>query len=303
MKKVRYLILLLLLSGLSKGYSQSFQFSVSVNYDQLVSQQNTDPQRMNQLQTYINDFLNTYKFTEDIFSKDERIKCKLNLNLTSSIAQGTYEANAQLIVTRPVYNSNYETVLLTFIDKNVKFNYLPSTQLYFNENSYTEELPYLLAFYAYTALTYDYDSFSRLGGNPYLQKAFNIVNLARNASPNKRGWENVDSKNRYALINSLMSQQFIPFREGLYEYYRLGLDVATEKPTVTRQKVLETLRTINTIARQNQANVVVNSFFDAKSDELYRIMLEGTQDEKKEAYSLLTSLDPAKTQLYQKLNN
>ncbi|PWJ57105.1 uncharacterized protein DUF4835 [Dyadobacter jejuensis] len=301
MKRLLFLFCCLIVRPMA--YSQALQFTVSVNYDQLISQQNTDPQSMSQLQTYISDFLNTYKFSEDNFTKDERIKCKLNINLTKSIAQGNYEANAQLVVTRPVYNSNYETVLLTFIDKNVSFTYLPSTQLYFNENSYTEELPYLLAFYAYTALIYDYDSFSKLGGNPYLQKAFNIVNQARNSSSNKKGWENVDSKNRYALISSLMSQQFIPFRESMYEYYRLGLDVASQKPTETRATVLKTLNTIDAIARQNQANVVINSFFDAKSDELYRIMLEATPTEKKEAYNLLSSLDPAKTQVYQKLNN
>ncbi len=302
--KVRpYLLIFLSLFTFQNVNAQPFQFVVNLNYDQLVSQQKTDPQSMNQLRTYINDFLNTYQFTEDQFSKDEKIKCKLNINLTKSTSLGSYEGNAQLVISRPVYNSNYETVLFTFVDKNIGFTYLPSTQLYFNENSYTEELPYLLAFYAYTALIFDYDSFSKLGGDPYVQKAFNIVNQARNLSPNKRGWDNVDSKNRYALINTLMNQQFIPFRESMYNYYMLGLDVATENPTETRNVVMQTLEKINSLVKLNPANVVINSFFDAKSDEIYRILMEATPAQKSKAYTLLSSMDPAKTQLYQKLNN
>ncbi len=283
--------------------AQEFQFTVNLNYEQLVAQQKTDPQSMSQLQTYMNDFLNNTRWTNDQFAKEEKIKCKLNVNLTRSLSQGNYEGNAQLVVSRPVYNSNYETVLFTYIDKNFTFTYLPSTQLYFNENSYTEELPYILAFYANVALIFDYDSFSRMGGAPYVQKAFNLVNQARNSSPNKRGWDSGgDSRNRYWLIENLMSQQFTPFREGMYKYYRQGLDVATQNPAETRAKVLEFLATIKEVNQLRPASVVVNAFFDAKSDELYRILIEAQPEQRAQAYNLLVSLDPTKTQLYQRLS-
>lgn len=286
-----------------RAYAQEFQFTVNLNYEQLVGQQKTDPQSMNQLQTYMNDFLNNTRWTNDQFTKEEKIKCKLNVNLMRSPAQGSFEANAQLVVSRPVYNSTYETVLFTYVDKNMTFNYLPSTQLYFNENSYTEELPYILAFYANIALIFDYDSFSKMGGSPYVQKAFNLVNLARNSSPNKRGWDsNGDSKNRYWLIENLQSQQFTPFREGMYKYYRQGLDIATQNPAETRAKVLEFLNTVKEVNQLRPASVVVNSFFDAKSDELYRILIEGLPEQRVQAYTLLVNLDPSKTQLYQKLS-
>lgn len=286
-----------------RTFAQEFQFTVNVNYEQLVAQQKTDPQSMSQLQTYMSDFLNNTRWTNDQFNKEEKIKCKLNVNLKRSLAQGSYEGNAQLIISRPVYNSIYETVLFTYIDKNFTFTYLPSTQLYFNENSYTEELPYLLAFYANIALIFDYDSFSKMGGSPYVQKAFNLVNQARNSSPNKKGWDsNGDSKNRYWLIENLMSQQFTPFREGIYKYYRQGLDVATQNPAETRSKVLEFLNTVKEVNQLRPASVVINSFFDVKSDELYKIMIEGLPEERAQAYALLVNLDPSKTQLYQRLS-
>jgi hypothetical protein len=304
MKKIGFLALFVTIFSCSgKLFAQEFQFTVNLNYEQLIAQQKTDPQSMSQLQTYMNDFLNNTRWTNDQFNKEEKIKCKLNVNLTRSLSQGNYEGNAQLVVSRPVFNSNYETVLFTYVDKNFTFTYLPSTQLYFNENSYTEELPYILAFYANVALIFDYDSFSKLGGAPYVQKAFNLVNQARNSSPNKRGWDsNGDSKNRYWLIENLMSQQFTPFREGIYKYYREGLDVATQNPAGTRAKVLEFLNTVKEVNQLRPASVVVNSFFDAKSDELYRILIEAQPEERAQAYSLLVNLDPSKTQLYQRLS-
>lgn len=305
-RSIKLLILTIpLLFGalVQRAYAQEFQFTVNLNYEQLVAQQKTDPQSMSQLQTYMNDFLNNTRWTNDQFAKEEKIKCKLNVNLTRSLAQGSYEGNAQLVVSRPVYGSTYETVLFTYVDKNFTFTYLPSTQLYFNENSYTEELPYILAFYANIALIFDYDSFSKMGGSPYVQKAFNLVNLARNSSPNKRGWDsNGDSKNRYWLIENLQSQQFTPFREGMYKYYRQGLDVATQNPAETRAKVLEFLNTMKEVNQLRPASVVINSFFDAKSDELYKIMIEGLSEQRVQAYTLLVNLDPSKTQLYQRLS-
>ncbi|MCE7066699.1 DUF4835 family protein [Dyadobacter sp. CY326] len=302
MKKI-FALLLLLVNFNANTFAQEFQFSVNLNYEQLVAQQKTDPQSMAQLQTYMNDFLNNTRWTNDEFGKEEKIKCKLNVNLTRSLNQGNYEGNAQLVVSRPVYNSNYETVLFTYVDKNFTFTYLPNTPLYFNENSYTEELPYILAFYANIALIFDYDSFSKLGGSPYVQKAFNLVNQARNSSPNKRGWDsNGDSRNRYWLVENLMSQQFTPFREGMYKYYRLGLDVATQNPGETQAKVMEVLNTAKEVNQLRPASVVINSFFDSKSDELYRILIEAQPEDRAKAYNLLVSLDPSKTQLYQRLS-
>ncbi|GGB98684.1 DUF4835 domain-containing protein [Dyadobacter sediminis] len=303
MKKILFLLLLFFfLKAPESLYAQEFQFTVNLNYEQLVAQQKTDPQSMSQLQTYMNDFLNNTRWTNDEFNKEEKIKCKLNVNLTRSLNQGSYEGNAQLVVSRPVYNSSYETVLFTYVDKNFTFSYLPSTQLYFNENSYTEELPYILAFYANVALVFDYDSFSRMGGSPYVQKAFNLVNQARNSSPNKRGWDsNGDTRNRYWLIENLMSQQFTPFREGMYKYYREGLDVAVQNPAGTRASVLEFLDILSSVNQLRPASVVINSFFDAKSDELYKILIEGLPEERAQAYNILVSLDPSKTQLYQRL--
>ena len=302
MKKALAIVFFIMTINCS-GFGQAMQFTVTLNSEQLFAQQKTDPQMMSQLQTYMNDFLNNTRWTDDVFAKEEKIQCKLNVNLTKSITLGSYEGNAQLVVARPVFNSTYESVLFTYVDKNFTFSYLPNSPLYFNENSYTSELPYILAVYAYVALAMDYDSFSKLGGTPYFQKAFNLVNQARNSSSDKRAWDpQGDKRNRYWLVENLMSQQFVPFREAMYSYHRLGLDVATQNPAETRAKVLAALNTIKEVNQLRPASVVVNSFFDAKSDELYRILIEANPEQRMQAYSVLVNLDPSKTQIYQRLS-
>lgn len=282
--------------------AQELDCTVTLNYDQLVAQQKTDEQAMNQLRTYISEFMNNTRWTNDQFTPEERIGCKLNVNLIRSLSQGVYEANAQLIVTRPVFNSTYESVLFSFVDRNFSFKFLPNTPMFFNENNYTDELPFALAFYAYVVLTMDYDSFSKTGGNPYLQKAFNLANLATNSSPFPKAWKaDRDARNRYALVENLMSQQFLPFREGVYNYHRLGLDTATETPGLARKKGMELLVTAKQAAQLRPGAVLLNSFFDAKSEEFYNLMREASPDDRQEAFKLLSLLDPTKTELYRKL--
>lgn len=304
-RSIKYFLETVLLIGYCVGITvqaQELNCTVNLNYDQLFAQQKTDVQTMDQLKTYMSDFMNNTRWTNDQFAPEERIKCKLNVNLIRSLTQGSYEANAQLIVTRPVYNSTYETVLFSFVDRNFNFTYLPNNPMFFNENNYTDELPFTLAFYSYIILTLDYDSFGKQGGSKYLQRAFNLTNLARNASQFQKAWNSSgDTRNRYWLIENLMSQQFLPFREGLYNYHRLGLDLITETPAVARKKAMEMLTTMKQVAQLRPGAVVVNSFFDAKSEELYNLMREASPDERQQAYTLLSSLDPTKTELYRKL--
>src|SRR5690606_24728945 len=190
-----------------------------------------------------------------------------------------YQAQAVFTVSRPVYNSNYESVIFNYIDRDFNFQFLPNTPYFFRRVLFRSELSYAVAFLAYVALAIDYDSFSRLGGTPYIQKAFNLANLARNSSPYQKAWApagaaGTDARSRYWLIENLNSQQFLPFREGLYQYHRLGLDVLTESPGQGRRQIMETLDKLRRISLLRPGSVLLNSFFDAKAEEFYNVLRE-----------------------------
>ncbi|MFN4146164.1 MAG: DUF4835 family protein [Runella sp.] len=293
---------LIMLSMANKAMAQELNCKVSLNYNQLFSGQNTDNANLEQLKSVISDFINARRWTNDNFSPEERINCSLNINLLRSPAQGVYEGTAQLIITRPVFGTSYETVLLNYVDRAFNFNYLPNNPMYFNENTYTDELTHTLAFYAYIILALDYDSFSKYGGNPYIQKAFQLANMAQNAQNSSGSWRSGgDVRNRFWLIDNLMNQQMLPFRESLYTYHRLALDTFTENPIEARRQILNAINTIQQVSKIMPTSVLINSFFDAKGEEIYRIMREANKEDKQKTYTLLSQLDPAKTEMYRRL--
>lgn len=293
------LFLWLLTAGFAQG--QELNCTVIINSDQLFASQKTDFSYVDQLKGVITEFMNTRRWTNDQFTPAERINCTMNINLVKSLAQGAFEATAQITVTRPVYGTNYETTLFSYVDRAFNFVYLPSTPVFFRENQYSDDLTSMLAFYANIILAVDYDSFSKKGGSLFVQRAFDITNLAQQGSPNA-GWQTGgDRRNRYWLVENMQNQQLIPFRDAFYTYHRQGLDMFAANPMQVRKQTLQMLSTIRTIGLQLPNSVLINSFFDAKSQELYNILYEGTPTERKQAFDMLSFLDPAKTETYRKL--
>ncbi|WP_445482326.1 type IX secretion system protein PorD [Larkinella insperata] len=303
--KLRMIVLILVvLGGLSprRGLAQELNCQVTVNFNQANSAQVTDRQIFPQMQAFITDFMNNRRWTSDAFNPEERINCKLVIDILKVPAQNYYEGRAQVIVTRPVYGSNYETVTLRYIDNAFNFPYRQSDPMYFNENSYQNELTSLLAFHALIMLGVDYDSFSKQGGKLFFQRAYNVMSLANQSAVGGGAWgAQGDIRNRYWLIENLQSQQFVPYHEALYTYHRQALDNFTANPAGSRQQVLEVLGAIRQVSQQRPNSVVINTFFDAKGEELFNIMNEGSREDRQKAFTLLSTLDPAKTEVYRKL--
>ena len=68
-----------------------------------------------------------------------------------------------------------------------------------------------------------------------------------------------------------------------------------------RKQVLDLLNTIGEVAKIRTTSVLINSFFDAKSEEIYKILVPATKEERQKAFGMLSLLDPAKTEVYRKL--
>lgn len=297
----RLITILAFIGWATTARAQEINCTVNMNTDQLFAQQKTDFGYFNQLKSVITEFMNSRRWTNDQYAPSERINCTLNINLLKSLSQGVFEGTAQLIVSRPVYGASYETPTLSYVDRTFNFAWLPTSPIYFRDNAYADELTSLLAFYANIVLATDYDTFSKQGGNPFIQRAYQIMNLAQQGSGGA-GWnQNGDRRNRYFLIENLQSQQLLSFRDGVYAYHRQGLDTFAANPIQARRQAMNLLTIIRQVSQQRPGAVLLNSFFDAKSDELLNIMFEGTPDERKRAFDLLSFLDPGKTEAYRKL--
>ena len=293
---LKSIIILLLVFQINALYSQELNFKVIVNADQI---QTTDRGVFQDMERSFANFLNTRKWTADSYKNYEKINATLFLNITKMPSIGNFTANAQITVARPVYGTNYETVLLNFADREWEFEYIESLPLEYNDNTYISNLTSMLAFYAYIVLGMDYDSFSDLGGTPYFQKALIVVNNAQ--SSNRPGWQALGSnRNRYALIENLNNPQMIELRKNTYRYHRQALDTFDKTPDQSRQIVLDVLKNVKSVWTIYPNSIFVISFFDAKAPELVNIFSEGNLQVRREAYDILTSIDP-KRNIYQKI--
>lgn len=288
-------IIILSWIGIS-AVAQELNFKVTINADQI---QTTDRAVFKDMERAFANFLNSRKWTNDSYSIHEKINCTLFLNITKMPSIGNFAANAQITSARPIYNSNYETVVLNFADREWEFEYIESLPLEYNDNTYVSNLTSMLAFYAYIVLGMDYDSFSEMGGTSYIQKALIVVNNAQ--SSNRIGWDAMSSnRNRYALVENLNNPQLVDLRKNTYKYHRLALDTFDKTPDQSREIILEVLKNVKKVWTIYPSNIFVISFLDSKATELVNIFSEGSLAVRREAYDILMAIDP-KRNIYQKI--
>lgn len=278
--------------------AQELNFTVNINADVV---QTTERAIFDEMKTAFERFLNETKWTNDQFRNNEKIKANLLLTIQDQPSIGQFTANAQIQVVRPVYGTTYETLLLNFADRDWEFQFTQSQPLQFNENSFTNNITSLLAYYANIALGIDYDSFSPLGGTPYFQTALNIVNNAQNAG--STGWGQFQNRrNRYWLVENLMSNgQYQPVRQAIYDYHLNGMDIFQREPEAARQNILDALKEIQQVNSILPNSILIITFLDAKSDELVNIFSQGDMKIRRETYNELLKLDPTRRSKYQKI--
>jgi Domain of unknown function (DUF4835) len=299
MTKTWLLALILLCFGrLAQG--QELLCNVIVND---VNLQTQERQVITQMRDAIQQFMNTTRWTTNNYRQHERIRCTFQITLLndgSDVAAGRYVANMQVVSSRPVFGTTYETTLLTFFDRNFAFEYTPSQPLVFSENTFSTNLTATLAYYAYAILLLDQDSLANLGGTPLLDRILNILNNSQSAS-GASGWGSNDTRNRAWISENLNNPQLTPFREALYVYHRQGLDLMASRPDVARKQILEALKKIQQASQVRPGSVMINAFFDSKANELINLFSQGDPVVRKQAQQLLVKLDPLNNARYQAL--
>lgn len=294
----KIIILFFFLIGYQFTFSQELNCQVSVVSPQI--QGTTEKQIFEQLQKAIFEFMNNTKWTKDNFTTAERIDCSVLINVTQKLDVDVYKGTIQIQSRRPIYKSSYFSPLVSYIDENFTFKFQQFQQLEFNLNTFTDNITSVLAFYAYVILANDYDSFSNLGGTDYFQKAQLIVSNAQGAS--EMGWKSFEgNKNRYWIVENALQPVFQPIREYMYKYHRAGLDIMYEKAEQGRTEILKSIDLLLNVYRNRPASFPMELFFDAKSDEIVNIFSKGTPEEKSKLIEILTTVDPANSNKYFKI--
>jgi hypothetical protein len=279
--------------------AQELDFRVLINSDRSRFQ-NTEV--FNQMKTSFEQFLNGRTWTSDEYRPEERIKGNLLITISEVPQIGVYSATVQIQVVRPVYGTNYESVVLNFIDRNWTFEYQESQPLEFNRFSFLNNISSLLAFYANIALGMDYDTFALKGGNPYFEVANDIVNNAQQSG--RTGWVQnpSDRRSRYWLINDIyISTVYAPIREAIYLYHRKGIDQLATAPEEAYSSILEAIRLVAEANKLQPNGIYSISFVDAKSDEIAQVLKNAPFEIREKAVPLLLEIDPNNARKYNEL--
>ena len=282
----KFVLFLVCFIGFS-GLAQELNANVVVNSDHI---QQSNKQVFTTLQNSIRDFLNNTKFTNFNIKRNELIDCNIMLVVNDyDPNSNSISGTLQIQSSRPIYNSSYGTSLFNFSDKNIAFNYIEFEPLVYSENSIGSNLVGLLSFYANIIIGLDADSFSLYGGSANFQKASNVVNMMQQTGD--KGWVMGDQNNRYALSNDLLSNNYSPYREALYEYHIKGLDVMSTSPEQGKAGVANAINLLSNVHKSRPNALPTRIFFDAKADEITKVFGAGPTYDTSKLVETLTRIN------------
>lgn len=290
----------LLLFGWVELQAQELNVQVNVQTPQL---RMTDAKVFQTLGNEVKEFLNARKWTDDVYAANERINCSMLITITEEVSATRFRGTITVQSSRPVFNSNYESILLNHQDKLVEFDYAEFQPLIYNDNAYMSELTSLLAYYAYIIIGYDNDSFSLSGGTPYFLKAQNVLNTAQ---PSKsKGWQSFDgTRNRYWLVQNLLDPKHKPLRDSYYRYHRLGLDNMYSDANGARANIVSAIEMVGETHNNNTNSMAVDVFVATKGTEITNIFADGSvmPPDKIKVLNVMAKIDGANMQQYNRIN-
>ncbi|WP_108422903.1 DUF4835 family protein [Flagellimonas amoyensis] len=250
--------------------AQELNCVVTVNSDQVGQ---TNQQIFRTLERSLNDFVNKSKWTNRTYRENERVNARMFITVTQ-YESDRFEANIQIQSSRPVFNTSYESPVFNYKDDAFNFQYQEFQPLVYNPNSFDSNLVAVMSYYVYMVLGLDADTFSLEGGNDYYRRAQNIVTQAQ--SSNYSGWsQETGQRTRFELVDNLLSNSFREYRIAMYNYHRKGLDILADNNSTGKQIVAGSLRLFETLVQRRPNAFLIQTFFDAKSEEIQNIFSDG----------------------------
>ncbi len=271
MQRVLFLIGFLLLTNL--GQAQEFKANVIVNAAGISG---SNKQVFKTLENALKDFVNRNRWTDKQFQDHEKIKTDIIINVKEyKLNNNSITAELYFRSYRPVYNSDYETLLVNLVDKNFSFTYREFEKLDFNIELFENNLTSTIAFYLYVALGHDFNSFKENAGKVFFEKAEIIQNNAE--QNNVKGWAKENKNNTKGdLIEQLLNEDSKFYHKAVYTYHRWGLDVMADRLALGKNNIITAINYLQKLKTENKdSDYLIKLFFDAKADEIVQIFTAG----------------------------
>ena len=300
LKKYLFIIFLIYLRSVN---AQELNCQVSIITDAKLEVTTTEQEALKQLEEVIFDFMNGTKWTKDKFTIEERINCSIQLQIKNIPTMGTFGGSIQVLMSRPSFNSSYNSLVFNFLDENVVFAYSRNTPLYYAKNAFRDNLSSILSFYALFMIGMDYDSFGPNAGTPFFTEAQQIV---ANAQPSgAAGWKASETgkRNRYWLVDNVLQQLFQPLRDCNYWYHRMGIDKLYEDKDRGIREIYKAMLKLKPVVQTRPNTVNIINFVFCKTDELKSLLAESDTKQKTDFVNLLKRLDPGNSSRFQSILN
>jgi len=295
--KGSFCVFLLGLICIHSSFAQELRCNVSVVTPNI---QGTNKKVFETLQTALSEFMNNQRWTDKIYTPEERIECNFQINIKEVVSIDEFKGTVQVQARRPVFQSAYNTVLFNFQDQNFNFRYVEFEPIVFNPSVFESNLVGMMAFYAYVIIGLDEDAFAQNGGSATFQKAEALVSRAQNSRD--QGWKSFENtRNRYWIVENMLNEYHKPLRDCMYRYHRLGLDRMVEKSEAARTEIVSALELLQKVYRQKPGSFLLYLFFNAKVDEIVNIFAESPSMEKGKIAALLSEIDPINSDKYNSL--
>jgi hypothetical protein len=284
------------------SYSQELNCTVDIEFSKT---QTADPKVFENLKSAITEFMNSRKWTNDVYEIHEKIAVSILINIDQEFSASEFGGQFIIQSERPVFNSNYKTVVFSNKDDNFRFEYNEFGNLDYSDNNYISNLTSFLAYYAYMVIGFDYETFSPDGGTPYFLKAQDVINAVpvgqRARYP---GWDGFgNDRNRSTLVKDILNPRFKAYREALLKFHFTALDNMYDNAEKSRKEMTLSLELMQKIHKDNPASFLIIVFFLAKSDELISIYSKAPSSEKTKIIEMLSNMDPTNTVKYKAIGN
>jgi len=278
-------------------YAQELNCQVTVNSDQVGQ---TNQQIFRTLERSLNDFVNKTKWTNRTYRENERVNARMFITVTQ-YESDRFEANIQIQSTRPVFNTTYESPVFNYKDNAFNFQYQEFQPLVYNPNNFDSNLVGVISYYVYMILGLDADTFSLEGGNDFYRQAQNIVTQAQSSSYS--GWsQDTGDRSRFELVDNLLSNAFREYRIAMYNYHRKGLDILADNNSTGKQIIAGSLRLFETLISRRPNAFLIQTFFDAKSEEIQNIFSDGPKVDIVKLKETLNKVAPFYSSIWNEIN-
>lgn len=287
---IRFCIISLFIFFCAITHGQEFDYTINISTPQI---QKADPRVFVTLESNLTDFLNSRVWTNDRYELNERIKVNVQMVLKRELSETAFEFELTIQASRPVYGTTYETIIFNHVDRDFGFSFDEGRPLVYADNIFSENLTQVFAFYSFYILGLDHDSFSPYGGDPYFQKAQEVVTAVPSGDPFIKGWRSEDgNRSRYRLAENILNPRLRPFRKAFYDYHRLGLDLMHKDPVAGKTSILNSLTEMETANKAEPNTAILQVFAASKGTELVDIFLPMPMEEKQAVYKIMTGIDP-----------